>query len=45
VDLEEHAAFFDALRDGRARLALVFGRRPGPEEELTPVFERAAFPR
>jgi Xaa-Pro aminopeptidase len=41
ADLAENAVFFDALRDGRARLALVFGRRPGLEEELTPVFEFA----
>lgn len=41
LDLEEYAAFFDALGDGRARLALVFGHRPGPEEELPPVYRFA----
>jgi Xaa-Pro aminopeptidase len=34
----EFEAFFDALLAGRARLALVFGRRPGPAEELPPVY-------
>jgi len=37
----EYEAFFDALRAGRARVALVFGRRPGPAEELAPVYEFA----
>lgn len=37
----EYEAFFDALRDGRARVALVFGRRPGLSEELPPVYDFA----
>ena len=41
VDPGEYAAFFDALGDGRARLALVFGPRPGPDEELPPVYRFA----
>ncbi|HET7291150.1 MAG TPA: Xaa-Pro aminopeptidase [Vicinamibacteria bacterium] len=31
----EYEAFFDAMKAGRARLALVLGQRPGPDEELT----------
>jgi Xaa-Pro aminopeptidase len=38
---EEFDAFFDALKAGKARLALVYGRRPGPDEPLTPVLEFA----
>ncbi len=38
---EEYDPFFDALRAGRARLALVLGPRPGPREPLTPVLEFA----
>jgi Xaa-Pro aminopeptidase len=34
----EHDELFDALRSGTARLALVFGHRPGPEDELPPVY-------
>jgi Xaa-Pro aminopeptidase len=41
VDPGEYAAFFDALGDGRARLAVVFGPRPGPDEDLPPVFRFA----
>ncbi|HEY7515748.1 MAG TPA: aminopeptidase P N-terminal domain-containing protein [Vicinamibacteria bacterium] len=38
---EEYDAFFDALKAGKAKLALVYGRRPGPDEPLTPVLEFA----
>ena len=38
LDADEFGAFFDALWEGRARLALAFGPRPGPEEELPPVY-------
>ena len=38
---EEYDAFFDALKGGRARMALVLGRRPGPQQPLTPVLEFA----
>jgi Xaa-Pro aminopeptidase len=41
VDYGEYAAFFDALKEGRARLALVFGYRPGPDEELPPIYQFA----
>jgi Xaa-Pro aminopeptidase len=41
TDLDEHAGFFDALGAGRARMALVFGPRPGPDEDLPPVYEFA----
>ena len=41
ADHGEYAAFFDALKEGRARLALVFGPRPGPDEELPPVYRFA----
>ncbi len=37
----EYDAFFDALKAGKARLALVFGRRPGPKEDLPPAYEFA----
>jgi Xaa-Pro aminopeptidase len=37
----EFDTFFDALKQGRARLALVFGARPGPRAALPPVFEHA----
>lgn len=30
----EYDAFFDALQASRAQLALIFGRRPGPDEDL-----------
>ncbi len=40
-DSGEYDAFFEALKAGRARIALVFGRRPGPKEELPPAFEFA----
>jgi Xaa-Pro aminopeptidase len=38
---EEYDAFFDALKAGRARMALVLGARPGPQQPLTPVLEFA----
>ena len=38
---EEYDAFFEALKGGTARLALVYGRRPGPDDPLTPVLEFA----
>jgi Xaa-Pro aminopeptidase len=38
---EEYDAFFDALKGGRARMALVLGPRPGPQQPLTPVLEFA----
>ena len=38
LDVEEFAALFDALWEGRARLALVFGTRPTPDEDLPPVY-------
>jgi Xaa-Pro aminopeptidase len=41
VRSEEFDAFFEALKAGKARVALVVGRRPGPEEPLTPVLEFA----
>jgi len=37
----EYDAFFDALKAGKARLALVFGRRPGVKDELPRAFEFA----
>jgi Xaa-Pro aminopeptidase len=37
----EYDAFFDALKAGRARLALVLGRRPGPKEELPRAYDFA----
>jgi Xaa-Pro aminopeptidase len=37
----EYDVFFDALKAGKARLALVFGRRPGPKQELPYAFEFA----
>jgi Xaa-Pro aminopeptidase len=37
----EYEAFFDAVAGGRARLAFVLGRRPGPGQELPPAFEEA----
>jgi Xaa-Pro aminopeptidase len=38
---EEFDAFFEALKAGKAKLALVYGRRPGPDEPLTPVLDFA----
>lgn len=37
----EADAFFEALKAGKARLALVLGRRPGPKEELPPAYDFA----
>jgi Xaa-Pro aminopeptidase len=37
----EYDAFFDALKAGRARIALILGRRPGPKEELPRAYEFA----
>jgi Xaa-Pro aminopeptidase len=37
----EYDAFFDALKAGRARLALILGRRPGPKQELPQAYEFA----
>jgi len=37
----EYDAFFDALKAGRASLALVLGRRPGPKEELPKGYDFA----
>jgi len=37
----EYDALFDALRGGSARVALVFGRRPGLEDDLPPVYALA----
>lgn len=37
----EHDVLFDALRAGTARLAFVFGHRPGPGEERPPVYALA----
>jgi Xaa-Pro aminopeptidase len=37
----EYDAFFDALKAGKARLALVFGRRPGVKDELPRPFDYA----
>jgi Xaa-Pro aminopeptidase len=37
----EYDAFLDALKAGKARLALVLGRRPGPKEELPPAYDYA----
>jgi len=37
----EYDVFFDALKAGKARLALVFGRRPGVKDELPPAYEYA----
>jgi len=34
----ESDAIIDALRAGTARLSLVFGRRPGPGDDLPPVY-------
>lgn len=34
----EYDAFFGALEAGRARLALILGRRPGPQQELPPAY-------
>ena len=35
-------AFFAAVRKGTARLSLLFGKRPSPNQPLTPVYEFAA---
>jgi Xaa-Pro aminopeptidase len=37
----EYDAFFDALKAGKARLAVVFGRRPGPKEDLPAAYDYA----
>jgi Xaa-Pro aminopeptidase len=37
----EYDAFFGALEAGKARLALIFGWRPGPKEELPPAYDYA----
>jgi Xaa-Pro aminopeptidase len=37
----EYDVFFDALKNGRARLALIFGRRPGVKEELPQAYDYA----
>jgi Xaa-Pro aminopeptidase len=37
----EYDAFFDALKGEKARLALVFGRRPGVKDELPQPFDFA----
>ena len=37
----EYDAFFDALKAGNARLALIFGRRPGPKEDLPQAYDYA----
>src|SRR5262245_56455520 len=37
----EYDAFFGALKDGRARLALLFGAKPGPDDPLPPISEFA----
>lgn len=37
----EYDAFFDALKAGRARIALILGRRPGLKEDLPPAYEFA----
>lgn len=41
----EYNAFFDALKAGRAKLALTFGSRPGPSDPLPPVYEFARMAR
>jgi Xaa-Pro aminopeptidase len=37
----EYEAFFEALKAERARLALVFGRRPGPKDDLPLAYDFA----
>jgi Xaa-Pro aminopeptidase len=37
----EYDAFFTALKDGRARLSLLFGAKPGPDDPLPPIAEFA----
>ncbi len=37
----EYDVFFDALKAGKARFALVFGRRPGVKEELPQAYDYA----
>jgi Xaa-Pro aminopeptidase len=37
----EYDVFFDALKAGNAKLALVFGRRPGVKDELTQPYDYA----
>jgi Xaa-Pro aminopeptidase len=37
----EYDVFFDALKNSKARLALIFGRRPGVKEELPQVYDYA----
>ena len=37
----EYDAFFDALKAGTARLALILGRRPGVKDELPPAYDYA----
>ena len=37
----EYDVFFDALKAGKARLALVFGRRPGVKEDLPQAYDYA----
>src|SRR5262245_52180450 len=37
----EYDAFFAALKDGRGRLALLFGAKPGPDDPLPPISEFA----
>lgn len=41
-DTDEFDAFFDAVRDARVKMALVFGPRPAPSEELTRPYEFAS---
>lgn len=41
-DTDDFDAFFDAVRDARVKMALVFGPRPAPSAELTPPYEFAS---
>ena len=40
-ETHEYDHFFDAVRQGRAKLALLFGRRPAPSESLREPYEFA----
>jgi Xaa-Pro aminopeptidase len=40
-ETHEYDRFFDAVRQGRARLSLLFGRRPAPSEPLREPYEFA----
>lgn len=40
-ETHEHDRFFDAVKEGHAKLSLIFGRRPAPSEPLREPYEFA----